>query len=157
MIDEPTRLPLLDVNVPMYAAGAEHPYREACRWVMAEIAGERLDVVIDVEIIQEILHRYGALGRHAEAVAIATDVMEIVPSVFAVTAADAQTAIGLFQQYAPRGLRARDVLHVAVMLNNGLTDIISADGHFDLVPGIRRIDPVALYQQAQVQPPETDP
>jgi predicted nucleic acid-binding protein len=151
VIEEPTPPFFLDVNVPMYAAGVEHPYREPCRWVMAEIAGERLTAVIDAEIIQEILHRYGALGRYADAVAIAREVMEIIPSVLAITAGDVQTAVALFQQYAPQGLRARDVLHLAVMLNNGLTDIISTDGHFDLVPGIRRIDPGELYQQAQVQ------
>jgi uncharacterized protein len=149
VIKEPADPFLLDVNVPMYAAGAEHPYRAPCRWIMAEIAGERLNALIDVEIIQELLHRYGALGRHGEAVAIAREVIEIIPSVLAITSADVQTAIDLFQQYAPQGLRARDVLHLAVMLNNGLTDIVSSDGHFDLVPGIHRIDPIELYRQVQ--------
>jgi predicted nucleic acid-binding protein len=90
---------LLDTNVPMYAAGAAHAYRDACRWVMTEIANGRLAVAIDVELIQEILHR------------------------------------------------------LAVMMTNGLTDIISTDTHFDLITNIHRIDPVALYQAAQAQQP----
>jgi len=153
--DEPKGLAFLDVNVPMYAAGTDHPYRDACRWIMTEIAEERRDVAIDVEIIQEILHRYGALGRHAEAVTVSNDVIAIVPSVFAITLADVQAAVELFRQYAPRGLQARDVLHLAVMLNNGLTDIISADGHFDLVPGIQRFDPIDLYRRAHADRADT--
>jgi len=41
---------LLDTNVPMYAAGAEHALRAPCQWIMAEIAAGRLDVVIDAEL-----------------------------------------------------------------------------------------------------------
>lgn len=33
---------------------------ESCTWVLAEIANGRLDGVIDAEIIQELLYRYGA-------------------------------------------------------------------------------------------------
>jgi predicted nucleic acid-binding protein len=150
----PSAVPaLLDTNVPMYAAGRTHPYRDACQWIMTEVAYTRLLVAIDVEIIQEILHRYGALGRHGDAVTMATNLFALVPIIYPVTSADVQTAVGLYQQHAPHGVRSRDVIHAAVMLNNGLTEIISADGHFDLIAGLRRTDPVALYQQAQNQPP----
>lgn len=144
---------LLDANVPMYAAGAAHPYHDSCQWIMRQIAQRALAVAIDVEIIQEILHRYGALGRHLDAVTMATDLLALVPIVYPVNAADAQTAIILYQNHAPRGIRSRDVIHAAVMVNNGLAEIISADRHFDLIAGIRRIDPIALYQQAQPQLP----
>lgn len=53
----------LDVNVPMYAAGADHPHKAACVWAMEEVAEGRLAVAIDVEIVQEILHRYSAIRR----------------------------------------------------------------------------------------------
>jgi hypothetical protein len=36
----------------MYAAGAAHPYRDACQWIMSQIAQGLLPVVIDVEIIR---------------------------------------------------------------------------------------------------------
>src|SRR3954467_12974625 len=65
----PSAPALLDTAVPMYAAGTPHAYRDACQWVMTEIASGRLQVVIDAELIQEILHRYGAQGRYADAVA----------------------------------------------------------------------------------------
>jgi predicted nucleic acid-binding protein len=137
----------------MYAAGAPHPYRDACRWIMNEVAHGILLVAIDVEFIQEVLYRYGALGRHADAVTMATDLLTLVPNVYPVTPADVQTAVAFYQQYALHGVRSRDVIHAEVMLNNGLTEIISADGHFDLMAGIRRTDPIRLYQRASNLPP----
>ncbi len=144
----PSAPALLDTAVPMYAAGAPHTYRDACQWVMTQIAGDRLQVVIDAEVIQEILHRYGALGRYADAVNMARDVMTVVPQILPVTAADMQTAVTVFQQYAPRGMRARDAIHAAIMQNHGLTHIISTDAHFDLVAGLTRLDPIGLHQTA---------
>jgi hypothetical protein len=38
-------------------------------------------------------------------------------------------------------LAARDLIHVATCLQEGISDIVSPDRGFDAVPGIRRIDP----------------
>ncbi|HZV06517.1 MAG TPA: type II toxin-antitoxin system VapC family toxin [Gemmataceae bacterium] len=144
----PSAPAMLDTAVPMYAAGTPHVYRDSCQWLMTQIASSRLQVVIDAEVIQEILHGYGALGRYTDAVNMARDVMTVVPQIFPVTAADMQTAVTIFQHYAPRGMRARDAIHAAIMQNHGLTHIISSDAHFDLIPGLTRLDPIVLYQAA---------
>jgi len=51
--------------------------------------------------------------------------------------------IHLVRKLAERypGLGARDLVHVSVMLDNGLTRILSTDRHFDQVDEIERIDP----------------
>ena len=94
---------LLDTAVPMYAAGTPHAYRDACQWVMTQIASGRLQVVIDAEVIQEILHRYGALGRYTDAVNMARDVMTIVPQILPVTAADMCKPRSRSSSNTPRG------------------------------------------------------
>ena len=66
----------LDANVVMYAVGSDHPYRLPCQQVMSAIVNDMLRAAIDTEIVQEILHRYGALRRYAEAVAIAQDLLQ---------------------------------------------------------------------------------
>ena len=134
----------LDVNVPLYAAGKAHPYKESCVWVMTEIANGRLDAVIDAEIIQEILYRYGALRHWQVGVQMAQNLLDLVPLVLPVTADDMKTAVSHFAQYAPQGVKARDVVHTAVMQNHQLTHIISTDKHFDQIDGITRLDPQAL-------------
>jgi predicted nucleic acid-binding protein len=140
---------LLDANVPMYAAGQEHPYKEPCVWVMTEVAEGRLAVAIDTEIVQEVLYRYGAIQRWDIAVTMATTLLDLAPAIYPVLEADARLAIGLFARYGPQGLPARDVLHVAVMHNNALTHIISTDAHFDRVEGVTRLDPLELYRARQ--------
>lgn len=137
----------LDVNVPMYAAGQEHPYREACRWVMAAVAQGELSAVIDAEIVQEILYRYGALERYALAVTLAANVLTIAPQVLPITRRDVALAIELFGVYAPQGIKARDLIHAAVMRNNGLTTLISTDTHFDHIEGVTRLDPRQLFAE----------
>ena len=129
----------LDVNIPMYAAGVDHPLKAACVWIMQEVADGRLEVAIDTEIIQEILHRFGAIGRPAIGITMARALLDLVPVVHPVRVVDARKAIELFEQHAPSGVTARDALHAAVMLGNGITYILSADQHFDRIAGLTRV------------------
>ena len=129
----------LDANVPMYATGGDHPLKPACAWIMHEATEGRLPVAIDTELVQEILHRYGAIRRWDLGVEMAETLLDIVPAVFPVETRDVRRAIDLVRRYAPRGITSRHVVHAAVMLNNGLTHILSADEHFDIIEGITRI------------------
>ena len=129
----------LDVNVPMYAAGEEHPYKASCVWLMTETTEGHIAVAIDTEIIPEVLYRSGAT--------MATNLLDIVPTVYPTLVADARKAVELFKRYAKQGVKARDLIHVAVMLNNGLTKIISTDAHFDYVEGIVRLDPQTMFAE----------
>ncbi|MDA2921047.1 PIN domain-containing protein, partial [Desulfobacterota bacterium AH_259_B03_O07] len=118
--------------MPIYAAGRNHTYKNSCAWVMTEIAEGRMEVVIDTEIIQEVLYRYGAIREWQIAVTIANNLLTIMPKIYPIFPADIRLAVKLFEQYASKGVTARDVIHIAVMHNNGLTQIISTDTHFDL-------------------------
>lgn len=138
---------LLDVNVPMYASGGSHPYRDPCAWILTEVAHGSLVAAIDTEITQEILHHYGASGRLHVAVEMARSLLQIVPTVYPMLLADAHLAIELFQRYGPRGIKARDVIHIAIMQNNGIDTIISADRHFDGIDGVTRLDPLELFRR----------
>ncbi len=135
----------IDVNIPMYAAGRDHPHKAACVWVLGEVAAGRRPAVIDSEVVQEVLYRYGALGEWSIATAMASSLMDLIPDVLPVTRDDLETAVALFATYGPQGVKARDVLHAAVMRTHGITDIISTDKHFDRLPDIVRLDPQALY------------
>ncbi len=139
----------LDVNVPMYAAGKEHPYKEPCAWVMTEIAEGRIEAVADTEIVQEVLYRYGAIHQWRVGVSMAESLLKILPMIYPVELADIRLALKLFERYAPQGVPARDVLHVAVMRKNRLSQIVSTDTHLDLVEEIERLDPKTLFAQAR--------
>jgi len=137
----------VDVNVPMYAAGGEHPLREACAWALEAIVEGRFSAAIDAEIVQEILYRFGALNRRELGARVARDTMAIIPTIYPVNAEDASRAVDLFEQYSEQRLPARDCLHAAVMLGRGLSSILSTDSHFDTVTGLTRVDPLSLFRE----------
>ena len=65
--------------------------------------------------------------------------MTIVSITLPVTEADIRQALRLIPRYP--SLKARDLLHVAVMLENGIDHILSTDTHFDRVAEVTRVDP----------------
>ena len=138
----------IDVNVPMYAAGATHPNRASCEWVMTSIANGRIRAAIDVEIVQEILHRYGALNSWEVADKMATNILRIIPVILPITVRDIVQTVTLARMYGhAKGIPARDLIHAAVMKNNGLTTIVSTDKHFDHIIGLTRLHPQQLMEQ----------
>ncbi len=126
----------------MYAAGQPHHHKDSCVRVIQAVADGQLTVAIDTEIIQEILYRYGSLQQWEAATAMASDVLTLASVVYPITLEDIRLTVDLFAGYATKGVTARDLIHVAVMKTNGLSEIVSVDNHFDLIDGITRIDPV---------------
>jgi predicted nucleic acid-binding protein len=137
---------LLDATVPIFAATTTHPLRPACAWVMTEVANGQLDVAIDTEAIHEIIGRYSNIARWEIAISLAESVLDLVPTVYPVLAADMRHAIELLHPYGPLGASARVLLHAAVMQQNGLTHIISTDDGYDHIAGIIRLDPAELFR-----------
>jgi len=129
----------IDANIPMYAAGANHPLKAPSLAILTAVAEGRLTAVTDCEVLQEVLHRYTALGRRREAVEAARLFLRIVPEVLPITKDDLLLALELHQRHSD--LQARDSLHAAVMASHRLGLIISADRHFDTLPDLRRLDP----------------
>jgi hypothetical protein len=126
----------VDSNVPMYLVGAEHPHKHDARRLLEEFSAARRRLVTSSEVLQEILHRYRAIDR-PEAIQAAFDVLlGVVDDVLSVQASDVLAAKDvLLSRWA---LSARDALHVAVMHQHGISEILSFDHHFDLAPGLVR-------------------
>lgn len=132
----------LDTNIPMYAAGASGPYKKPCVEILAAVAEGRLDAVTDVEVFQEILYRYHALKRPAAGLDISIFFRQCVPNALPILWDDIELTLKLLHQYA--GLKPRDAIHAAVMLNHGITRICSADADFDRIKEIERVDPLTV-------------
>ena len=127
----------VDSNVPMYLVGADDTHRTAAARSMQMCVerGERL--VCDVEVLQEILHRYVALGRR-DAIQPAFDaIRRLVDEVLPVELADVERAKLIV--LGTERLSARDALHLAVMERRGIASIASFDRGFDSYPGITRL------------------
>lgn len=133
---------LVDTNVILYAIGGPHPYAEPCRGILA-LAGEgRFEMEAPVDLVQEILHhRTRRLGDRHQAAADARAAATLC-RLHAVEPQDADKAAELFA--ASSRLSARDAVFAAVAIRHDLTAILSADGDFDGLSDLRRLDPADL-------------
>ena len=127
----------VDSNVPMYLVGAPHPHKIDAQRLLERAVADGQRLVTDVEVLQEILHRYVAIDRR-DAIQPAFDaVLGIVDDVFAIELAHLDRAKAIV--LGNRALSARDALHVAVMETCGADQILSFHAGFDTVPGLQRI------------------
>lgn len=137
-----TDVRFLDANIIMYAIGTDHPAKPGCVAVLKLVEAGAIQVVTNVEVFQELLHRYYSLGRSEVADQAFTNLKTLCEQVLPVLESDLDRAYTILREQ-PR-ISIRDAIHAATMLNNGLHTIISADRHFDVIQGITRIDPSTL-------------
>ena len=126
----------VDANVPMYLVGAEHPNKARSRALLETTIAAGEPLVTDVEVLQEILHRYVAIERRDAIEPCIAALLGVVDEVFPVELEDVRRTSSIVRSSR---LTARDALHVAVMQRRGVDRILSFDQGFDIVPGITRI------------------
>lgn len=121
----------------MYLIGAPHPNKNRAAMLLGRMTSEGNTFVTDVEVYQEILHRYTALNRN-DAIEPAFAVLDaIADEVIAVELPHVRSARELIETVD--GISARDALHVAIMHKGGISKLLSFDRGFDRCPGIVRI------------------
>jgi uncharacterized protein len=140
----------IDTNIVMYAAGKEHPYKDACARVISQLADGSFhrDIgtpITDTEVFQEILYRYALVKRWESATQICRSFLKLGLEIFSVDATDVETMIALAEAYKEKEIPPRDLVHVAVMINHSVRKMISVDSHFDLIKEVTRIDPMNLW------------
>ncbi len=127
----------VDSNVPMYLIGAPHPHKTEAQMIVERLIAQGERLVTDAEVLQEILHRYAAIGRH-DGIRPAIDLtLDIVDEVFPIRKLDVLLAADIVQNR--RDLSARDAVHIAVMERRGIRSVISFDADFERWPGLCRI------------------
>jgi predicted nucleic acid-binding protein len=128
---------LIDSSIPMYLVGAPHPHKSDAQGLLEKLVSERQRLVTDAEVLQEILHRYVAINR-PDAIQPAYDaLLGIVDQVFPVDRAIPERAKEIVLGH--RQMSARDAVHLAVMEQHGIEQILTFDSGFDGFPGIKRL------------------
>ena len=127
----------IDSNIPMYLIGMPHRHKIDAQRLLEKLLSERVRLVTDVEVLQEILHRYVAIDRR-DAIQPAFDaVLGIADQVLPIELAAVERAKTIV--LGSRQLSARDALHLAVMEQHSIEQILSFDAGFDGFPGITRL------------------
>jgi predicted nucleic acid-binding protein len=132
----------LDTNIPMYAAGKEHPLKFNCLEILESVASGKLLAFTDSEVFQEILYRFYHIKQPALGLRVFDLFAKVMHNfVLPVSYEDVNLARRLSENPNLSSLSPRDLIHVAVMLNNDIRHIITADRGFELVQEIRVIQP----------------
>lgn len=127
---------LIDSNIPMYLVGSDHPNKSRTRLLLERAISDGERLVTDVEVLQEILHRYVAIGRRDAIEPATTALLGVVDEVVPIEIEDARRAAGIV---GTGRLTARNALHVAAMQRRGIARIVTFDRAFDGLPGVARI------------------
>ena len=133
----------IDANVPIYAAGREHPYREPCIRVLAAVNENPDGFVTDAEVFQEIMHHYRRTQRWDAGQTVVESFAAMMRGRVSPVAIDYVLATGRLAN-EHQDLSTRDLLHLAVMRRLGVNRVVTADADFGRVPGIVRLDPADL-------------
>ena len=133
----------LDANVPIYAAGRPHRLKEPCAQVLM-LAAERPEAFLtDAEVLQELLHRYLALRLWPDGREVFHRFADLMRErVEPVQAIDVEQA-ALLADELPE-LRARDLLHAAILRRLGVQRIISAAAGLDCLSEVERLNPTEV-------------
>ncbi len=132
----------IDANVVMYSLGGSHPLRDPCKKILEKIKAQKIRVVTDTEVLQEILYRYFSIKKYTFGEIAYISMVQFCAKIFPVRVQDTDRALELLK--TSPAITSRDAIHAATMINNGIKQILSTDTHFDLIPEIRRIDPAKV-------------
>ena len=127
----------VDSNIPMYLIGAPHRHKTDAQRLLEKLLSERERLVTDAEVLQEILHRYVAIGRRDAIQPAFEALLGVVDQVLPIELKAVQRAKAVV--LGSQQLSARDALHLAVMEQHSMARILSFDAGFDGFPGITRI------------------
>ncbi len=112
----------------MYLVGAEHPHKHDARRLLTSFVRENEPLVTDSEVLQEILHRYVALGRRDAITAAFAALLGLVETVFPIELPDVESARQILE--TTESISARDAIHVAVMRRHSVMRLMSFDAGF---------------------------
>ena len=140
-----SQVAFIDSNVPIYASGRPHRYKEPCFQVVMMVVESPRSFVTSVEVLQELLHRYIASGRWTLGREVLQGFAEVMRDrIEPVYEQDLHIAAGLADRHS--GINARDLVHAAVMQRLGTDLVISADTGFDRLPCLTRLDPADIAE-----------
>ena len=121
----------------MYLIGTPGPQKTDAQRMLEKLLSQRERLVTDAEVLQEILHRYGAINRRHDIQPAFDAILKAVDEVLPVDRDVIERAKQIVLGY--RRLSARDAIHLAVMEKHGIERILTFDEGFDGFPGITRL------------------
>lgn len=115
----------VDSNFFIYAVGREHPFKGRARDFFDHAVRSKEKLVTSAEVLQELMHVYMPVERHATLERAMQLALESTETVFPLEKEDVVGAIQLSSQFPV--LTARDLVHLIVCLRNGIQKLETFD------------------------------
>lgn len=149
----------LDTNIFMVAAGRPHQYKSPCVRILDDVEKKKINAFVDTEVLQELLYRYSHIDLPKKGIELCRNILRYPIDVLPISESAMRLAVDLFDDFHGRGIKPRDAIHAAVIQENELTWVLSADKHFDCFDFVKRIDPgdqPSPRESTQTVPTEID-
>ena len=125
----------IDTNIPMYAAGNEHPNKEPSIKILEKISKGQIFGVTSAEVLQEILHRYQSINMLSSGIEIFEEFSNIVDEILPINFKILETAKNILT--GNPGILTRDAIHAATIEYYNIDYIATFDKHFSIFKNIR--------------------
>jgi len=128
----------IDSNVFFYAKILDREYGVACAEILDRISKGKLEAATSTLVIIELANALRKYGLSDEVKDVVDAVFSLDIHVFDVDSLGVRNAVGIFDEFR---IGPYDCVHLAIMKDAGIADVISADRDFDKVNWIKRLDP----------------
>jgi predicted nucleic acid-binding protein len=127
----------IDSNIPMYAAGQEHPNKEPSIKILELVSSGKVIGVSSTEVLQEILYRYQAINILKKGLEVFDNFSKIIDDVLPVNFQIMNEARDILEKNYYKNLFPRDAVHVATMNYYEINYIATYDKHFKIFKHIK--------------------
>lgn len=120
----------IDSNIPMYAAGNEHPNKVTSIKILESVSENKIAGVTSTEVMQEILYRYQSISLLEKGLEVFDSFSQIVDDILPVNFDIISGARKILGKNSYQDISTRDAIHVATMDYFGINFIATYDKHF---------------------------
>lgn len=133
----------LDSNIFFYAKIRDRKYGDACASILHQLVAGKLSGATSTLALLETSNALRKYGRSSDVPDEVGAIYSLGLTVHELLNVDIRLSTEIF---AHTGVNPYDCSHAATMKRNGLRNILSADPHFDDIPGIIRTDPLSFHK-----------
>jgi len=128
---------VVDTTVLVYAVGAQHPYREACRALVAAVSQGVVQATTTVEVVQEFAHVRARRRGRDDAGRLASSYADLLGPLTVTRDSHLRAGLELWRRHPDVG--CFDAVLAAVAHDIGASAVVSADQGFATIEGIHHV------------------
>lgn len=135
----------LDTNIFIYLADKKSPYNKSCSKLTKYFQKHQIRITTSTETFQEIIHYSQNTKQLSTGITIAKKVLELVDGIYSVDKTTIEIYLDQVKKY--ENAKSRDIIHLSVCLENGLSQILSYDKEFKQFKEVKVLTPKEFLSQ----------